>query len=181
MATVLIVGDGPGGLSAALFLAKKGQTVHVFGSDETPMHKARLLNYLGIDDITGSEFQQRTRAQVEKMGANLHRTNVQSAKRDGDGFRVDTADGQSFRGEYVILAAGSKSPFAAMLGLDCDDRGFVITDREASTNVERAYAVGWSARPDKVQAIISAGDGAAAALDILSREAGKPVHDFDVP
>ncbi len=181
MATVLIVGDGPGGLSAALFLAKKGQTVHVFGGDETPMHKARLFNYLGIDDITGSDFQERARAQVEKLGATLHAHKVTSAQRDGAGFRVTTGDGQSFSGDYVILAAGSKSPLAKELGLDCDDRGFVITDREAATSVDRAYAVGWSARPDKVQAIISAGDGAAAALDILSREAGKAIHDFDVP
>jgi thioredoxin reductase (NADPH) len=37
------------------------------------------------------------------------------------------------------------------------------------------------ARPDRSQAIISAGAGAVAALDILSREAGRDVHDWDSP
>ena len=33
MARIIIVGDGPGGLSAALFLAKADQDVTVFGMD----------------------------------------------------------------------------------------------------------------------------------------------------
>ena len=35
MASVLVVGDGPGGLSAALFLAKNGMDVAVFGQNTT--------------------------------------------------------------------------------------------------------------------------------------------------
>ena len=41
--------------------------------------------------------------------------------------------------------------------------------------------VGRSTRPGRSQAIISAGDGARAALDILAREAGKDVQDWDTP
>jgi hypothetical protein len=36
-------------------------------------------------------------------------------------------------------------------------------------------------RPTRSQAVISAGDGAKAALDILSRAAGKDVQDWDSP
>jgi thioredoxin reductase len=45
--------------------------------------------------------------------------------------------------------------------------------------MDRVYAVGRSARPERSQAIISAGAGATAALDILAREAGKNVTDWD--
>ena len=55
----------------------------------------------------------------------------------------------------------------------------IESDRNGRTQVDGAYVVGWATRPDKIQAIISAGDGAAAALDILSKEAGKDLHDFD--
>ena len=43
------------------------------------------------------------------------------------------------------------------------------------------YVVGRSARPGRSQAIISAGDGAAAAIDILSRERSESFVDWDEP
>jgi thioredoxin reductase len=43
------------------------------------------------------------------------------------------------------------------------------------------YAVGRLARPGRSQAIISAGDGAAAAIDILSRVKGEDFADWDSP
>ena len=71
MAKVIIVGDGPGGLSAALFLAKLDMDVTVFGVDKTAMHDAMLYNYLGIPEMTGSEFQKIARQQVTGFGAAL--------------------------------------------------------------------------------------------------------------
>ncbi len=71
MAKVIIIGDGPGGLSAALFLAKLEMGVTVFGVDKTAMHAAMLYNYLGIPEMTGSEFQKIARQQVIGFGADL--------------------------------------------------------------------------------------------------------------
>jgi thioredoxin reductase len=71
MAATIVVGDGPGGLSAALFLAKNGHTVTVYGQDQTPMHHAQLHNYLGLPDISGSEFQRTARGQAMAHGATI--------------------------------------------------------------------------------------------------------------
>ena len=57
MSSALIIGDGPGGLGAALYLAKNEIKTTVFGQNETPMHYAMLYNYLGIPEMTGTEFQ----------------------------------------------------------------------------------------------------------------------------
>jgi thioredoxin reductase len=49
------------------------------------------------------------------------------------------------------------------------------------TSVEDAYTTGAMVRAEEWQATISAGDGVAAALDVLSKECGDHYHDFDVP
>lgn len=179
MADVVIVGDGPAGLGAALFLAKRGLETVVLGTDQTLMHKAMVYNYLGLPEITGPEFQRVAREQVAALGARLETGTVVSAAASGDGFVVGTDDGREFAGRYLVLAAGPKHDLAKSLGLTEDASGGVAADRDGRTAVDRLYCIGWSVRPMKIQAIISAGDGAAAALDILSRENGKELHDFD--
>lgn len=179
MPDAIVVGDGPGGLSAALFLAKNDLEVVVYAQDHTPMHKARLFNYLGIKEITGPEFQRIAREQVSGQGGRIVAAEVTGAERTANGFSVTTADGRREQAKYLILASGSKVPLAAGLGAQMDGAE-VKVDRDGRTSVPGLYAVGWSARRDKIQAIISAGDGAAAALDILSAAAGKDIHDFDL-
>ena len=178
MTDILIVGDGPAGLSAALLLAKNGLSAAVFGTDDTPMHKAMLLNYLGIPEMTGSDFQATARDQVKSFGATLHQTKVTDLAKTKEGYQVTTEEGDSHRGTYLILATTNKAHLTA-LGVKPNDDGTAAADRNCRTNLDGCYAVGWAARKDKIQAIISAGDGAVAALDILSLEKGEPFHDFD--
>jgi thioredoxin reductase (NADPH) len=181
MATVAIVGDGPAGLSAALFIAKNGHDAVVFGQDDTAMHYAQLHNYLGIRDIAGSDFQVVAREQVAGVGAHLRDAQVTEVAAVGeDGFLVSAGDDE-LSADYVILAGGKAAQgFARSLDADVVD-GKVTVDTEYRTLVDRLYAVGRVARPERSQAIISAGAGATAAIDILSREAGKDVHDWDTP
>jgi len=179
MADIIIIGDGPGGLGAALFLAKNEMSVTVFGKNETLMHKAILYNYLGVPKMTGTEFQKVAREQVQSLGAEIQDVGITAAERKEKGFAVITADGQRHEAKYLILATGPNAPLAEGLGLTKEKDG-VPVDRNGRTSVEGLYVVGWSTRTRKIQAIISAGDGAAAALDILSAEAGEDVHDFDV-
>ena len=49
------------------------------------------------------------------------------------------------------------------------------------TSVADAYATGAMVRVEEWQAIISAGDGAAAALNVLTKEEGEHFHDWDTP
>lgn len=181
MASVIVVGDGPAGLSAALFLAKNGHQVHVYAQDKTAMHYAQLHNYLGIEQIDGSDFQRRAREQVEQFGAVLHEHEVTALERNGDGFVVGTDDGGQDRADYVVLAGGKAAQrLAQQIGAERVD-GRVVVNTEYATDVDRVYAVGRVARPERSQAIISAGAGATAALDILAREAGRDMTDWDTP
>jgi thioredoxin reductase (NADPH) len=179
MATIIIVGDGPGGLSAALFLARAGQTVTVFGTDQTALHSAYLNNYLGIPAISGSDFHHVAREQAAAAGAELRSQRVISISVE-DGFTVEIDTGEHLRADYLILTEGKKAELATALGLERAETGIAV-DAEYRSSMDRVYVVGRSARPKRSQVIISAGAGATAALDILSREAGKDVQDWDRP
>jgi thioredoxin reductase len=179
MAQALIVGDGPGGMSAALFLAKKGMQVIVFGKDKTDMHRAMLYNYLGIPEIRGSEFQKIARDQVKRFGASIQDLQVTGVEKRAEGFVVTTEDGGQHQSKYVILAEGKLLKLAESLGLPKTADG-VEVHGEGRTAVAGLYVVGRSRGIARSQAIISAGQGASAALDILSREAGRDVKDYDV-
>jgi thioredoxin reductase (NADPH) len=177
----IVIGDGPGGLSAALFLAKNGVEVTVYGQDKTAMHWALLENYLGIAKLHGSEFQKIARAQVEGHGATMVLERVSSVAASDSGFEVTTESGAKNQARYLILSEGKSPRLALMLGLAHDENTGVPSDRNGLTAIERLYVVGRLARPGRSQAIISAGDGAAAAIDILSRERGENFSDWDSP
>jgi thioredoxin reductase len=96
----------------------------------------------------------------------------------GDGIVVTTDQG-STEADYLILTEGKNPVLAASLGL-VGVAGIEVNEAYRSS-IDRVYVVGRSVRPTRSQAIISAGAGAVAALDILAREAGQDVQDWDTP
>jgi thioredoxin reductase len=191
-ASVIVVGGGPAGLSAALFAAKNGLETTVFDTDGTWMHKAHLFNYLGIGSVGGSEFMATARQQVDDFGADRRQgEEVTAVAESGDGFTVETsvasetqrADGDDgeYGADFVVLATGANRDLAEDLGVDFADDGTVDVGVEMETSLEGVYATGAMVRPEEWQAAIAVGDGAAAALNILSTVKGEHYHDFDVP
>ena len=180
MSTVAIVGGGPAGLSASVFTSKNGLETVLFDTGETWMSKAHLFNYLGIGSIGGDEFMGVARQQASDFGVAIHDdTAVSSVTATEDGFTLTTDDGE-YEAEYVILATGADRSLAEELGCAMAD-GVVDVDVSMETSIEDAYATGAMVRAEEWQAVISAGDGAAAALNVLSKERGEHFHDFDVP
>jgi thioredoxin reductase (NADPH) len=175
---VVIIGDGPMGLTAALYLSKNGMGVHVLGKDQTPMHKALLRNHPAAPDVPGEEWIHVLREQCLAFGARLHHQKVVGIQCDGEIFVASTEGGDKFRGRYLVLATGRNTRIAESVGVAMTDEGVAI-DLHGRTSQENVYAGGNLAR-GITQAAISAGDGAAVALDILSREKGAPFHDYDV-
>lgn len=185
MSKILIVGDGPAGLSAALLLAKKGEEAHVFGKNTTKMHQAYLYNYPGIKQLDGTEFIETAREQCRYFGAEFHDTKITSFERDGEGrdgggFAIVDEDGHRYEGDYLVIATGHfmrKHP--SELSIEADDSGRILIDDHARTNVDGVYAAGVVTRTHKIQVAVSVGQGTAAALNIVDREQDGMPHDFD--
>lgn len=177
---VIVAGGGPAGLSAGLFASKNGLETTLLDTDETWMHKAHLFNYLGVGSVGGSEFMATARQQVDDFGVDRRQgEEVTGVESTDDGFVIETDDG-SYDARYVVLATGANRDLAESLG--CDFDGDVVdVGVDMETSVENAYATGAMVRPEEWQAAISVGDGAAAALNILSKERGEHFHDFDTP
>ena len=181
MATIAIVGGGPAGLSAGLFAGKNGLDTVLFDTDETWMHKAHLFNYLGVGSVGGSEFIATARQQVDDFGVDRRQgETVTAVESTGGGFALTTDDG-AYDADYVVLATGANRDLAESLGCEFDEADTVDVGVSMETSVEGAYATGGMVRAEEWQAVLAAGDGAAAALNILSNEKGEHYHDFDVP
>ncbi|WP_430505913.1 NAD(P)/FAD-dependent oxidoreductase [Haloparvum sp. PAK95] len=180
MASVTIIGGGPAGLSAALFTQKNGVDATVFDTDGTWMHKAHLFNYPGIGSQDGSAYMETLRSQVDSFGVERRQgEKVTDVEATDAGFTVSTEDGE-YESDYVVLATGANRDLAEALG--CDFDGDVVdVDVTMETSVDDAYATGAMVRAEEWQAVISAGDGAAAGLNILTKEKGEHFHDFDTP
>jgi thioredoxin reductase len=181
MPDVIVIGDGPGGLSAALFLAKNQLDVVVFGQDKTAMNYALLRNYLGLPEILGTEFQRVARRQATDLGARLRGDHVEAVAASPDGWTVTLEGGEKQSARFLVLSEGKGPRLAKQLGLAFDEANGIATDRNARSSLDGVYIVGRTARPGRSQAIISAGDGAAAAIDILSRVKGENFVDWDEP
>lgn len=180
MTQVGVVGGGPAGLSASLFTQKNDLDTAVFDTDKTWMHQAHLFNYPGIGSMDGSAYLDQLRSQVELFGTDVnYNSKVNEVRSNGESYTLVTEDGD-YDVQYVVLATGSDRKLAEGLGCDFDG-DLVDVNLSMETSLENVYATGAMVRDQEWQAIISAGDGAAAALDILSKEKGKNFHDFDTP
>jgi len=104
----LIVGGGPAGLTAALYLARFLLTVMLVDAGNS---RAALIpltrNHAGFPDgITGPELLSRMRLQANRYGADLREGEVDRLERQPDGSFLVFSDRATVRARTVLLATG---------------------------------------------------------------------------
>ena len=111
MTDIIIVGGGPGGLTAAIYALRAGKTVLVIEKNSFGGQIAfspKVDNIPGTIEISGAVFAEQLTEQAMNLGADVELENVVRVEKNDDIFRVYTEEGSTFEGRSVILALGVK-------------------------------------------------------------------------
>ena len=105
----IIIGSGPAGLTAALYLGRAGQKSIVLEKDFVGGYTAKIShveNYPGYETINGMDLTQIMAKQAEKFGATiLYPVEVVDMELKGEVKRVRTRE-EVYEGHAVIIAIG---------------------------------------------------------------------------
>lgn len=110
MYDVIIVGAGPAGMTAAIYLARKKMNILLL-TDELGGQTAKAAtveNYPGYLSIQGSDLISKMKEQVDELKVENKMLKVDKIAKKEDGFTVSVA-GENFEAKSVIIAAG-KTP-----------------------------------------------------------------------
>lgn len=184
MYDVVIIGAGAAGASAALFTAKAGKQTLVIDNDKSMTKRAWIENHYGVAEITGPELVEIGKQQASKFGAELVQATVTNVSKSDGGFTVET-DQSQYEAKHVIIATGVMVDLAEKMGLTTkpgtEPRIKTVLDvnAEGKTNIEGIWAAGTVAGVS-VHTIVTAGDGAKVAINVLSEMNGTRYVDHDV-
>ena len=106
---VVVIGGGPAGLTAALYLARAKYRVVVvekenFGGQITITHE--VVNYPGVGKTSGKALTETMRKQAESFGAEFMLAEVESLDMEGDVKTIKTSRGE-LKAFGVLLATGA--------------------------------------------------------------------------
>jgi thioredoxin reductase (NADPH) len=186
MYDVAIVGGGPAGASAATFTARAGLQTVVIDADAGMTRRAMVNNHLGFaEGVTGPDLVDNGKLQAARAGAEILDGKVVSLEKRGeDKFELKTEDGKSIEAKQVILTLGANAELARTSGLKTKDgtepriKEIVDVDAQGQSSVPGVWAAGTIAGAS-VHTIITAGDGARVAINLISGTKGERHVDHD--
>lgn len=136
MRDAIVIGKGPAGMSAAIYLRRAGLSVAVVASGKGALEKAhKIENYYGFPEaVDAAELLDRGISQGRNLGVEFLEEEVvgiglldNAAGEAGDknpGFLVKTAEGGAYEARGVVLATGSSRKAPDIPGLsELEGRG----------------------------------------------------------
>lgn len=159
---VAIVGGGPAGLSAGLWLGRCRRRVTLFDEASPRNAVTRAVHgFLSRDGVAPAELRRLARRDLRRYGVDVERARVSAVRRDDDGFRITVcglrADARRrvVRCRRLLLATGLEDCLPELPGLRA----------QLGTRVHHCpYCDGWEHRDERLVAY-----GRGAAVSILAR------------
>ena len=111
MKELVIIGQGPAGISAALYAVRGGASVTVVAKDGGALAKAdKIQNYYGFaDGVSAKELIADGIAQAKNLGVKFIEAEVCGVEFGTDGFEVKTTDRTIAAGALVIACGTSRN------------------------------------------------------------------------
>lgn len=112
MTDVIIVGAGPAGLAASIYVQRSGKQALLleagaFGGQI--INTAEIENYPGIKKISGFDFAMSLYEQATGLGAKIIYEKADKIEDKGEYKTVYTASGKTYDAKTVIIATGAKN------------------------------------------------------------------------
>ncbi len=114
----IIIGAGPAGLNAGLYLRRYSSTCLILTNPEQPSQvdiTPFVDNYIGIQNVTGAELTKRMMEHAKKFGLEILYEKVGDIKKEGNIFLV-VSEKNIYKGKTVVIATGAKHRKAEIKG-----------------------------------------------------------------
>ena len=164
---VIIVGAGPAGLCAAMYAGRgmlKSVTLERGAPGGELLNTDLIEDYIGFESIKGWELAQKMAEHAKKFGAEIVTDTVERIRRDANGwFDVETARGETYRSQAVILTAGGTPVKLGIPG----EREYAGKGVSYCAVCDGAFFKG------EHLAVVGGGDAAVEEADYLTRYASK--------
>jgi len=109
----IIIGAGPAGLTAGIYLSRAKQSVLILDSGMAGGQMAlthEIANYPGFESISGYMLSMNMKKQAESFGAIIKSNiNITSMNLEGPNKTVEINNGEVFSAPAIILATGGRS------------------------------------------------------------------------
>lgn len=153
MYDVIIIGAGPAGISASLYVRRANLKVAVFYKNESSLEKTKKIeNYYGFcDGIDGEKLYLEGISQAKKLGVEIKKEEVNKIIENGENrFKVIT-EKENYEAKTVILATGISKKKPQIKGIEefegrgisycavCD--GFFFRNRSVAVLGNGSYAI----------------------------------------
>jgi thioredoxin reductase len=162
------------------------QTV-LIDADAGMTRRAMLNNHLGFPEgVTGPDLVDNGKLQAARAGAKVVLGKVVDLQPAADdAFSIRTEDGEAYEAKQVILTLGANPELARQAGITTKPgtepriKEIVDVDVDGRTSLPGVWAAGTAAGVS-VHTIVTAGDGARVAINLISGTRGERHVDHDM-